>query len=78
MKQFKKAFTNKGVFSGEVELSDQPVLGDWNITVIVLGQEFSKSFKVAEYVLPKFEVDVSVPTYATFKESEVTAAITAR
>ncbi|CAG0914373.1 unnamed protein product [Notodromas monacha] len=78
VKQFKRAFTNRGVFSGEVELSDQPVLGDWNITVTVLGQEFSKTFKVAEYILPKFEVDIDLPPFATFRNSEVTAVITAR
>ncbi|CAG0923214.1 unnamed protein product, partial [Notodromas monacha] len=44
----------------------------------VFVSEFSKTFKVAEYILPKFEVDIDLPPFATFRNSEVTAVITAR
>jgi CD109 antigen len=53
-------------------------LGDWNITVSVLDQSFHKSFQVAEYVLPKFEVGITTPPYTTFKDSRVSATITAK
>uniref|UniRef100_A0A1B6DAF4 TEP1-F n=1 Tax=Clastoptera arizonana TaxID=38151 RepID=A0A1B6DAF4_9HEMI len=75
VKQWNRALTTRGVFSGELELSKNPVLGDWNITVNVLDQEFHKGFHVAEYVLPKFEVIVDVPKHATFKDSKVVATI---
>lgn len=52
-----------GVYAGSLKLSDSPVMGDWNITVDVSGQIFHQSFLVAEYVLPKFDVDVTVPEY---------------
>ena len=31
--------------------------GNWNVTVNVNGQLYSKEFLVAEYVLPKFQVN---------------------
>lgn len=78
MKQWNRALTTKGVFSGQLQLSDNPVLGDWNITVSVLDQTFHKNFQVAEYVLPKFEVSIDAPSYATFKDSKVAATVHAK
>ena len=49
--------------------------GTWNITVDVSGQLFTQSFQVAEYVLPKFRVDVQLPKYGTLQESTTTAVI---
>lgn len=78
MKQWTRVVTTRGVFTGELELSKSPVLGDWNITVNVLDQVFNKGFLVAEYVLPKFEVTIDVPKHATFKDSRVVATIRAK
>ena len=33
IQQWDRQFTTNGVFSNSLQLSDQPVLGDWNITV---------------------------------------------
>lgn len=66
------------MFASELQLSDQPVLGDWNITAVVSGQSFSKMFQVAEYVLPKFEVTVDLPTYLTFNQSKMVATVKAK
>lgn len=33
-----RVFTTQGVFAGELELAEAPVMGDWNITVDVSGQ----------------------------------------
>ena len=52
-----------GVFAASIKLADAPVMGDWKITVDVSGQLFHQSFLVAEYILPKFDVDVIVPEY---------------
>lgn len=78
VKQWNRALTTRGVFSGELELSKNPVLGDWNITVTVLDQVFHKGFQVAEYVLPKYEVTVDVAKHATFKDSKVVATVRAK
>ena len=55
-----------GVFAASLKLSEAPVLGDWHIAVDVSGQLFYTSFLVAEYVLPKFDVDVVVPEYGRY------------
>ena len=44
----------------------------------VLGQRTSKVFEVAEYVLPRFEVTVDLPPYATFDDTTVTATVHAK
>ncbi|XP_065299747.1 CD109 antigen-like isoform X1 [Dermacentor albipictus] len=75
--QWDRVFTQRGIYSSELQLSDQPVLGDWTINVDVLGQKFKKSFTVAEYVLPTFEVKVGLPPYATYNKSEVVATVSA-
>lgn len=77
VRRWDRVFTTKGVFAGQIELADTPVMGDWNITVDVSGQLFSKSFQVAEYVLPKFKVDVDLPEYGTFDETTTTAIVRA-
>lgn len=78
VKQWVRALTSKGVFSGELPLSESPVMGDWNITVIVLNQTFSKSVHVAEYVLPKFEVIINAPKHATFVDGKIPINVEAR
>ena len=47
----------QGVWAGSLDIADKPRLGNWNISVDVNGQLFSKTFQVAEYVLPKFQVN---------------------
>ncbi|OQR78344.1 CD109 antigen-like [Tropilaelaps mercedesae] len=74
---WKRQFTTRGVLGNEFELSDSPVLGDWTLHCEVLGQKFSKSFQVAEYVLPTFQVKVELPKYVTYNESDVVATVKA-
>lgn len=78
MRQWKRVFTNRGVWSGELQLADEPVLGDWNITTQVLGQTTSRAVQVAYYVLPKFEVIVTLPEYVTFDQGEMVATVEAK
>lgn len=78
VKQWRRVFTNKGVWSGELQLAEEPVLGFWNITVDVLGQTTWRGFEVAYYVLPKFEVTVHLPDYATFDQKTVIATVAAK
>jgi CD109 antigen len=78
VKQWSRALTTKGVFSEDFLLSQSPVLGDWNITVVVMDQYFYKTFQVAEYVLPKFEVTIDSPAHATFKDSNIVATVYAK
>uniref|UniRef100_A0A8W7PEI2 TEP1-F n=1 Tax=Anopheles coluzzii TaxID=1518534 RepID=A0A8W7PEI2_ANOCL len=59
-----------GVFQAELTLSTEPVLGEWTITVEVVGLKESKTFDVDEYVLPTYEVTVESPGY-TFLDDEL-------
>nr|BAR45614.1 thioester-containing protein 3 [Scolopendra japonica] len=78
IKQWKRAFTSRGVFNAEMQLSNEPVLGDWNITVLIQDQVYKKSFTVAEYVLPSFEVRVDLPPFVTFNASDMVATVRAK
>uniref|UniRef100_A0A146LT42 TEP1-F n=1 Tax=Lygus hesperus TaxID=30085 RepID=A0A146LT42_LYGHE len=78
VKEWKRMEATKGVFSNEIQLSPNPVLGDWSIVVKANGKDQVKKFTVAEYVLPKFEVSVDVPQHATYANSTVPVTISAK
>lgn len=63
---------------GELKLSDSPVLGNWNISVTIHGQTYNKTIEVAEYVYPKFIVDIKTPKHITFKENLIPVHIDTR
>ncbi|XP_015122489.1 CD109 antigen isoform X1 [Diachasma alloeum] len=77
IKQWTRPSLTRGIFTGELELSSSPVLGDWKIITNVVDQTFEKPFQVAEYVLPKFQVSIDVPKHSTFKSGKVIATIRA-
>ncbi|XP_054723322.1 CD109 antigen-like [Uloborus diversus] len=78
IKQWNRSFGVKGTVSADLLLSDQPVLGEWSINVDILGQMFKKTFTVAEYVLPNFEVQVTLPPYVTYSKPDFLATVTAK
>ncbi|XP_076755633.1 thioester-containing protein 1 allele R1 isoform X2 [Xylocopa sonorina] len=78
VKQWTRPPVTHGIFNGEVELSEFPVLGTWRITANVGDQTFEKEFEVAEYVLPNFEVTIDAPKHFTFKDTKITATIYAK
>ena len=77
MKEWNEAVVSRGVFSEELQLSDSPVLGDWNVSVTVDKQTFNKTILVAAYVLPKFLVDIKAPEHVTFQENIIAVQIEA-
>src|SRR6267378_1243914 len=54
--------TPRGTFNGEIEISEEAPLGNYNITAHVDGGSSSGSFQVAEYKKPEYKVTVSVPS----------------
>nr|UIO57926.1 thioester-containing protein 4 [Biomphalaria glabrata] len=75
IKQWLKVTPTNGVITQELTLSTQPVLGDWKISVDAGRTKEEKVFTVAEYVLPKFEVDVVMPSYALTTDNDVTVTV---
>ncbi|CRK99836.1 CLUMA_CG013142, isoform B [Clunio marinus] len=76
IKQYSDVRLIKGVYQNELQLSDLPVMGNWMIHVKVNdGEEVTKSFEVAEYVLPKYEVIVDSNPHVTFKDGKIRATV---
>ncbi|KAH8281352.1 hypothetical protein KR054_000019 [Drosophila jambulina] len=79
IKQFTDIKLTKGVYSGELQLSEQPVLGTWKISVNVDGESReSKSFEVDKYVLPKFEVTIDTAKDVVVADEVIKATIRAK
>ncbi|XP_076646328.1 thioester-containing protein 1 allele R1 isoform X2 [Halictus rubicundus] len=78
IKQWNRPSVTHGIFNGEIELSESPVLGTWKIIANIGDQIFEKEFEVAEYILPNFEVSIVAPKHFTFKDSKITATIYAK
>ncbi|XP_052258342.1 CD109 antigen-like isoform X10 [Dreissena polymorpha] len=51
-----------GVIEGQLNLSREPIYGDWKIQANVLDSVKNKSFKVFDYVLPRFNVELIIPS----------------
>ncbi|XP_055376025.1 CD109 antigen isoform X4 [Condylostylus longicornis] len=75
IKQFLNVDLTKGVYSGELQLSSFPVLGNWNIEVSVDGEQSQKGFEVAKYVLPKFEVQIDTPRDVSVADGKIRAIV---
>lgn len=60
IKQYDSVSFVKGVADLELQLSEEPVIGIWGISVKLTNEEvnYEKKFEVAQYVLPKFDVDL--------------------
>ncbi|KAM7351081.1 uncharacterized protein ACRADG_004066 [Cochliomyia hominivorax] len=78
VKQFKDIVLIKGVFTGQFQLSQQPVMGDWEIRVIISGRyshQNSKNIKVKLYTLPKFSVFIQAPENFLLDDPHIEAEI---
>uniref|UniRef100_A0A1A9W1T1 TEP1-F n=1 Tax=Glossina brevipalpis TaxID=37001 RepID=A0A1A9W1T1_9MUSC len=79
VKDIKNVQLNKGIFSGKLQLTEQPVLGFWKIEVSLDDRiEKTKEFEVAKYVLPKFSVDIDTATDIAITESRLKMTIRAK
>ncbi|EDV58062.1 CD109 antigen [Drosophila erecta] len=69
----------RSVYSGELQLSDRPVLGNWTLTVTAQddGKE-TKTLVVDKYVVPKFEVFVITAKDVAASAGYIRATIRAR
>lgn len=77
LRQWLSAESVLGLTSIEFQLSQNPPLGDWTIEATVESVSTEKHFTVAEYVLPKFKVEVNAPS-AIYRRDRLTGTITAK
>uniref|UniRef100_A0A8R1HWJ0 TEP1-F n=1 Tax=Caenorhabditis japonica TaxID=281687 RepID=A0A8R1HWJ0_CAEJA len=60
---------DRGLFSGELQLAEETLLGDWSIEVETSNGMMDKSsFTVDTYVLPKFEVTIKTSSFITIND----------
>ncbi|KAI8125172.1 CD109 antigen [Lucilia cuprina] len=73
VKQIKDIQLTKGVYTGEFQLSDEPVLGEWLMEVNLGPNEddtkTEKKFDVDKYVLPKFSVDIETAKDIAYEDT---------
>ncbi|XP_035709663.1 CD109 antigen isoform X3 [Folsomia candida] len=77
IKQWKNIVVQRGMFAEQLQLSSQPNLGDWTMEVTAQNQKETQQFAIAEYVLPKFNVDINMPSFGTFNSSKITTRVRA-
>ncbi|XP_071165262.1 CD109 antigen-like [Mytilus edulis] len=77
VKQYMKLEEEYGVVSGFLQLSPETRHGRWTIEMNQLGQTKRVYIEVKEYVLPKFNVRVSVPGLNFVQDDFVTVRVTA-
>ncbi|XP_053669045.1 thioester-containing protein 1 allele S3-like [Anopheles marshallii] len=67
-----------GVFESDLQIAPTPMLGMWNISVKIDGEEIvSKTFEVKEYVLSSFDVEVVPSVVPLEKDQSLTLKIEA-
>ncbi|XP_037081988.1 alpha-1-macroglobulin-like isoform X1 [Pollicipes pollicipes] len=68
-----------GLVQLEMQLAGEPSLGEWNIHVATSGERrVTKPFKVEEFVLPRFEVNIQGPSFILDDAEEVTLKVCGR
>lgn len=55
-----------------------PALGEWSVNIDVLDKNYKKTFEVAEYILPKFDITIDTNKNAIYKDDKITATIRSR
>ncbi|CAB3996503.1 C3 and PZP-like alpha-2-macroglobulin domain-containing 8 isoform X1, partial [Paramuricea clavata] len=67
-----------GVANLDLQLSKEPVLGNWLIKAKIESKTVTKQIEIDKYVLPKFQLDVKPPSYLALDQREIFVSICAR
>uniref|UniRef100_A0A2A4K0R1 TEP1-F n=1 Tax=Heliothis virescens TaxID=7102 RepID=A0A2A4K0R1_HELVI len=78
IRQWASAELDRGVLTEELVLADEPALGEWTIQVEVRGQKYSRQVLVADYVQPRFHMDMQMPKEILFTDGRFDINITAK
>lgn len=77
IKKWPSAKLRNGIFQSQLEIANQPNLGNWSITAIVRGEEHTRKFMVDEYKLPQHEIRISSPGVSTLDDEMLTVDVDA-
>nr|AKR15753.1 alpha-2-macroglobulin [Stichopus monotuberculatus] len=75
VRQWRNVDTMEGLVDLTMRLSEDPVLGEWTIHVFLDGRETTETFRLDEYVLPKFDVIIRPPSYIFVLDETVDVAV---
>ncbi|XP_046860658.1 alpha-2-macroglobulin-P-like isoform X2 [Xenia sp. Carnegie-2017] len=78
IKQWNNITMEDGLASLEMQLSKEPVEGDYKITAIVGKKTKVRKIIVKKYVLPKFEVKITPPSYIALDQKNFDTKICAK
>ncbi|XP_033744250.1 LOW QUALITY PROTEIN: CD109 antigen-like [Pecten maximus] len=65
------------VFKGELQLSEVTNTGVWRISVQQLSTKQDKTFEVREFVLPRYEVNLKLPSFGVTTDDFFTGKVSA-
>lgn len=71
IKVWPHAMLRNGVFQSELEISNEPNLGNWSITANVSGTLYPFSFEVNEYKAPKYELTITTPNVVSVRDKSL-------
>ncbi|XP_052755570.1 thioester-containing protein 1 allele R1-like isoform X2 [Galleria mellonella] len=78
VRQWAAVTLDRGLFTDLLTLADEPALGEWTIQVEIRGQTYSRQILVADYVMPKFQMDLQMSKELLFSEGRFTIDVTAK
>lgn len=78
IRQWANAKLDRGVLTEELVLADEPALGQWTIQVEARGQKYSHQILVADYVQPKFHMEMHLPKEVLFSVGRFDINVTAK
>ncbi|XP_053691984.1 thioester-containing protein 1 allele R1-like [Sabethes cyaneus] len=77
IKVWRSATLRKGIFQSELEIANEPNVGNWTLTAEVRDESYSRVFPVEEYTLPNHEIRINTPKVITFDDKTFTVEIDA-
>ncbi|KAJ8726365.1 hypothetical protein PYW07_001063 [Mythimna separata] len=78
IRQWVGAELDRGVLTEELLLADEPALGEWTIQVEARGQKYSRRVLVADYVQPRFHMEMQLPNEVLFTDGRFDINVTAK
>lgn len=76
--QWKNVQVGRGIKQLEFPLADEPVEGEWKISLTVGDNDYYTTFEVKEYVLPKYEIDITIPPFVLANAEEIPITVCAK